>query len=142
MSGRSVRFAAKAVLMTRQKNLMVFNFIIFPSNLKKTQIKLYAFLNHFSIHINEGGFQIVPQSRITAYHWYVPINMIVCLFFPDGIKYDKLILGLSVKEQNTATRYLKVVIIIDWNKSVASTTVLVFCCACFGMTKYRCIYQI
>ena len=34
--------------MTRQKNLMIFNFTIFPSNLK-TQIKIYAFLNHFSI---------------------------------------------------------------------------------------------
>ena len=33
----------------KQKNLMIYNFTIFLSNLKKTQIKLYAFLNHFSI---------------------------------------------------------------------------------------------
>ena len=33
--GKSVQFAAKAVLMNRQKNLMVFNFTIFPSNLKQ-----------------------------------------------------------------------------------------------------------
>ena len=35
--------AAKAVLMNKQKNLMIFKFTIFPSNLKKTQIEIYAF---------------------------------------------------------------------------------------------------
>ena len=44
MTGKSIQFAAKAVLMTRQKNLMIFNFTIVPSNpKKKTQIKIYAF---------------------------------------------------------------------------------------------------
>ena len=63
MTGKSNPFAATAVFMNRQKNLMIFNFTIFPSNLKKRkkkkeeeeknkkkkQIKIYAFLNHFSI---------------------------------------------------------------------------------------------
>ena len=69
MTGKSNPFAATAVFMNRQKNLMIFNFTIFPSNLKKKkrrrrkkkqkknkkknkkkkQIKIYAFLNHFSI---------------------------------------------------------------------------------------------
>ena len=33
--GKSIQFAAEAVIMTRQKNLMIFNFTIFPSNMKK-----------------------------------------------------------------------------------------------------------
>ena len=67
MTGKSNPFAATAVFMNRQKNLMIFNFTIFPSNLKKKkmkkkkknkkktkkkkkkQIKIYVFLNHFSI---------------------------------------------------------------------------------------------
>ena len=50
MTGKSIQFAAKAVLMNRQNNLVIFSFTFFLSNLKKkTQIKLYAFLNHFSI---------------------------------------------------------------------------------------------
>ena len=65
MTGKSNPFAATAVFMNRQKNLMIFNFTIFPSNLKKKEeeeknkknkkkkinkkIKIYAFLNHFSI---------------------------------------------------------------------------------------------
>ena len=35
MAGKSNAFAATAVFMNRQKNLMIFNFTIFPSNLKK-----------------------------------------------------------------------------------------------------------
>ena len=35
MTGKSIQFAEKAVFMTMQKNLMIFNFTIFPSNLKK-----------------------------------------------------------------------------------------------------------
>ena len=35
MTGKSNPFAATAVFMNRQKNLMIFNFTIFPSNLKK-----------------------------------------------------------------------------------------------------------
>ena len=31
---------------------MIFKFTIFPSNLKKIQINIYAFLNHFSILID------------------------------------------------------------------------------------------
>ena len=57
MTGKSIQFAANAVFMTRQKNLMICNFTIFPSNLKKKKEKKkkkkkkknYAFLNHFSI---------------------------------------------------------------------------------------------
>ena len=36
ITGKSIQFAAKAVLMTRQKNLMIFNVINFPSNLNCT----------------------------------------------------------------------------------------------------------
>ena len=32
MTGKSIQFASKAVFITRQKNLTIFNFIIFPSN--------------------------------------------------------------------------------------------------------------
>ena len=39
MTGKSNPFAATAVFMNRQKNLMIFNFIIFPSNLKKKKKK-------------------------------------------------------------------------------------------------------
>ena len=39
MTGKSNPFAATAVFMNRQKNLMIFNFTIFPSNLKKIKIK-------------------------------------------------------------------------------------------------------
>ena len=56
MTAKSNPFAATAVFMNRQKNLKIFDFTIFPSNLKKkkkkkkkTQIKIYASLNHFSI---------------------------------------------------------------------------------------------
>ena len=43
MTGRSIQFAAKAVLMNRQKNLIIFNFTIFPSNLKKQKYKYMRF---------------------------------------------------------------------------------------------------
>ena len=50
MTSKSLQLAAKAVLMNRKKNIMVFNFTIFPSSLKtNTQLNFYAFLNHFSI---------------------------------------------------------------------------------------------
>ena len=39
MTGKSNPFAATAVFMNRQKNLMIFNFTIFPSNLKKKMKK-------------------------------------------------------------------------------------------------------
>ena len=39
MTGKSNPFAATAVFMNRQKNLMIFNFTIFPSNLKKKKKK-------------------------------------------------------------------------------------------------------
>ena len=39
MTGKSNPFAATAVFMNRQKNLMIFNFTIFPSNLKKERKK-------------------------------------------------------------------------------------------------------
>ena len=39
MTGKSNPFAATAVFMNRQKNLMIFNFTIFPSNLKKKEKK-------------------------------------------------------------------------------------------------------
>ena len=49
MTGKSIQFAANAVLMNRQKNLMIFNFTIFPFKPEKSQLKIYAFLNHFSM---------------------------------------------------------------------------------------------
>ena len=49
MTGKSIQFAAIAVLMNRQKNFMIVKFTILPSNLKKAQIKIYVVLNHFSI---------------------------------------------------------------------------------------------
>ena len=66
MTGKSIQFAAKAVLINRQKNLVIFNVTIFPSNLekKKTQIKIYAFLNHFSIcttMVNKQSFFFDPK---------------------------------------------------------------------------------
>ena len=39
MTGKSIQFAAKALFMNRQKNLMIFNLTIFPSNLKKKKKK-------------------------------------------------------------------------------------------------------
>ena len=39
MTGKPNPFAATAVFMNRQKNLMIFNFTIFPSNLKKEKWK-------------------------------------------------------------------------------------------------------
>ena len=50
MTGKSIQFAAKQVLVNRQNNLMIFNFTIFPSKPDKIQINIYAFLNHFSIY--------------------------------------------------------------------------------------------
>ena len=35
MTGKPIQFAAKVVRMNRQKNLMIFSFTIFSSNLKK-----------------------------------------------------------------------------------------------------------
>ena len=43
ITGKSIQFAAKAGLMNRQKNLMIFNFTIFPSNLKNTNKNLCVF---------------------------------------------------------------------------------------------------
>ena len=71
MTGKSNPFAATAVFMNRQKNLMNFNFTIFPSNLKKkkmkkknekkkgekkkkkTQIKIYAFFQYINSSFSE-----------------------------------------------------------------------------------------
>ena len=39
MTAKSNPFAATAVFMNRQKNLMIFDFTIFPSNLKKKKKK-------------------------------------------------------------------------------------------------------
>ena len=43
MTGKSIQFAEKAVFMTMQKYLMIFNFTIFPSNLKNTNKNLCVF---------------------------------------------------------------------------------------------------
>ena len=64
MTGISIQFAAKAVLMNGQKNLMSFSFTIFPSNLKKkTQIKIFAFLNNFSIQSRLEIFGELPSTN-------------------------------------------------------------------------------
>ena len=78
MTGKSIQFAAKAVLMNRQKDLMIFSFYYFPfkpekkkktektttkKQKKKTQIKISAFLNHFSI----GVYTIWNKC---LYGWY------------------------------------------------------------------------
>ena len=39
ITGKSIQFTVKAVLMNRQKNLMIFNLTIFPSNMKKKKKK-------------------------------------------------------------------------------------------------------
>ena len=43
MTGKSIQFAAKAVLMTRQKNLLIFKFIFFLQTWKNTNKNLRVF---------------------------------------------------------------------------------------------------
>ena len=41
MDGKSIQVAAKAILVNMQKNLMIFDFTIFPLNLKKKSIMVF-----------------------------------------------------------------------------------------------------
>ena len=43
MTGKSLQFAAKTVVMNRQNNLIIFNLIFFPSSLKTTKENLCVF---------------------------------------------------------------------------------------------------
>ena len=64
MTGKSLQFAAKAVLMNRQKNLMIFNFPFKPEKKKNTNKKLCV-LNHFSIEIFLYEKQIYAPNHLS-----------------------------------------------------------------------------
>ena len=60
MNGKSIQFAANAVLMNRQKNLMTINFTIFLSNLKKKKKKKKS--------ISFKSFQYSSLNRRIEHH--------------------------------------------------------------------------
>ena len=80
-------FAAIAVLMNRQKNLMIFSFTIFPSNPKKKRKKdtnnNLSVLNHFSILFqNTSKFNlIVIPSEPRLFLFFISLRA----FNPDAV---------------------------------------------------------
>ena len=67
MTDKSIEFVANAVIITRQKNLMIFNFTIYPSNLKK-KIKNKNLCVFKSFQYIRGGDQNVSALMLQLFN--------------------------------------------------------------------------
>ena len=65
---------------------MIFNFTIFPSDLKKTQIQIYAFLNQFSI------YQLIRFARVSSHvaDFNTRNKILTAKLLKQGYRYHKL----------------------------------------------------